>query len=191
ILLSVFVKWLPHDAETRAQAQVKEHADAFTAALHAYDFEGVRFHEAQLEILSPADTTHYRGLEAKLKLIRDVFTRPARLEPIEGLKDSQAQVGEVEALIGSDDPDVMIVKAYVLWQVGASRKDEHEAAQLCAQALDAGATRPAADFLLAPLARNYLRAFLQDPFPGAGVSSLQASLDRAGPHGDLRPVPHP
>jgi hypothetical protein len=184
LLLMVVVKWLPHDAEARAQAQIKQHSDAFTAAWHAHDLEGVRFHEAQLELLSPGDTAHYRGLEAKLKLVRDVFTRPARLESLEGLKDIEAQVDEVEALIGTDDPDVMIVKAYVLWQVGASRKDEHEAAQLCAQALDAGASKAAGDFLLAPLARNYLRAFLQDPFPGADVASLQAALDRAGPDGD-------
>ncbi|HTJ43837.1 MAG TPA: hypothetical protein VL463_17140, partial [Kofleriaceae bacterium] len=178
-LMIVLSRWLPHDAESRAQAQIAEHRRAFDAALHAYDFVGVRYHEAQLEILAPDETTRDRGRAAKLELLRDVFTRPARLRSLDGIKDVVAQVTEVETLIGPDDPDVIVVKAYVLWQVGATRADEHEAAQLCVQAIDLGAKLPKGEFLLGALAKNYLRAFLHDPYSGADAADLRAALDRA------------
>jgi len=186
-LLYVMSGLLPRDAQKRAEAQRAAHEAAFEAALHAYDFTSVRYHEAQLEILAPNLAATYRGEEAKAELLRSVFTRPAQLESLEGIRGVVAEVDRVSAMVGGSDPDLLVVEGYVLWQVGSERADEYEAASLCATALQeadkAGAAR---DFQLAPLARNYLRAFLHDPYqPPAGgkgpsVSDLRTVLGRAG-----------
>ena len=58
------------------------------------------------------------------------------------------------------DPDVLTMKALVLWQVGTSKRDEHEAASYCARALRLSP----GGFALAPMARHYIRAFLNAPY---------------------------
>lgn len=150
---------LPRDAHDRADRQIAEHQDAMAAAMRAYDFDGVRYHAAQLELLDPAHATALHATAAKAELLRDVFTRPGRLDSMAGVRALATEVNEV-ASAAPGDRDVLVVEAFITWQVGASRGDEHDAAALCAQALDQGG-----DFLLAPLAASYLRAFLHDPYP--------------------------
>jgi hypothetical protein len=140
-----------------------------------------RYHESQLEILAPAQAAGglaaHRARLAKVELLHALFTRPGRLYTQPGLASLVAQVGEVEealhAVSPSPDPDVMIAKAFVLWQVGGTRDDEYEAATLCARALE----HPEG-VLLAPLARNYISAFLDDPY--APKDAAAPSLEELG-----------
>ncbi len=158
---------LPRDSEHRASQQVAQHETAFDAATRALDVIEARYHESQLEILAstqaPEQLAAYRGRLKKVELLHSLFTRPGQLYTQQGLANLVAEVGEVEeALHAVDrrpDPDVMIAKAFVLWQVGGTRDDEYEAATLCARALE----HPEG-VLLAPLARNYIAAFLADPY---------------------------
>jgi hypothetical protein len=169
---------LPRGARGRADAQIAHHERTFHDAARALDVIDARYHESQLELLVADDRRRlatYRGQLKKIELLHSLFTRPGQLHTPQGLANLVAQVAEVEAAIGDDDPDVMIAKAYVLWQVGGTRDDEYEAATLCASALRASmqaaqriASPPAgpahAGPHLAPLARNYILAFLQDPY---------------------------
>jgi hypothetical protein len=96
------------------------------------------------------------------------------------------KVAEVERLFGDEqDPDVLVIKALMLWQVGTQRRDEHEAASLCARAVRVGRGR----FVLQPMAVNLLRSFLEAPYiaPDApfgrdaeAISDLEAALGVAG-----------
>jgi hypothetical protein len=183
---------LPRGAQGRADAQVAHHERTFHDAARALDVIDARYHESQLELLVADDRRRlatYRGQLKKIELLHSLFTRPGQLHTPQGLANLVAQVAEVEKAIGDNDPDVMIAKAYVLWQVGGTRDDEYEAATLCASALRASmqaASMQAASMqaasaqrdasargapaheatgpLLAPLARNYILAFLQDPY---------------------------
>ena len=186
-LLYFMSGWLPRDAQRRADAQRTAHETAFAAALAAYDFTSVRYHEAQLEILAPDQSETFRGEAAKAELLRTVFTRPAQLESLGGIRDLVAEVDRVSTMVGPADPDLLVVKGYILWQVGSRRADEYEAATLCAKALEeAPAGGHAGDFQLAALARSYLRAFLHDPYQppagsaGPGVDHLRQVLGPAG-----------
>lgn len=173
LLLNFLASYLPRASEHRASEQVAQHDTAFDAAARALDVIDARYHESQLEILVPGKIARYRGRLKKVELLHSLFTRPGQLHTQEGLANLVAEVGEVEAALragesalaagdaalGPGDPDVMIAKAYVLWQVGGTRHDEYEAAMMCARALQhpGGA-------LFAPLARNYISAFLEDPY---------------------------
>lgn len=175
LLLNFLSSYLPRDSERRARAQIASHAAAFDAAARALDVAEARYHESQLEILAPGDLAGYRGRLRKVALLHSLFTRPGQLHTRQGLADLVAEVGEVEAALGTADPDVMIAKAYILWQVGGTRDDEYEAATLCATALGAGGSP-----LLAPLARNYVSVFLDDPYaPRDGTAASLDELARA------------
>jgi hypothetical protein len=171
--LYVLSDYLPRDSERRAREQIASHETAFEGAARALDVIDARYHESQLELLAADRTAQYRGRLKKIELLHSLFTRPGQLHTPKGLASLVAQVAEVEAAIGNNDPDVLIAKAYVLWQVGGTRDDEYEAATLCAAAL-----RHGRGALLAPLARNYIAAFLDDPYTPRDAE--QASLAELG-----------
>jgi hypothetical protein len=175
LLLNFLAGYLPRDSERRAREQLAAQVAGFDAATAVLDVTEARYRESQLEILAPSDLARYRGQLKKVALLHSLFTRPGQLHTEQGLAGLVAEVAEVEAAIGPTDPDVMIAKAYVLWQVGGSRDDEYEAAGLCAAAL-----RSPAPARLAPLARNYIAGFLADPYPlhDAGGPSID-ELTRA------------
>jgi hypothetical protein len=158
---------MPRDAQQRSAAQVAEHAAALTNAVRAYDFTAVRYHQSQLEILRPGDPS-FRGIARKAELLRDVLDRPARLSSAEGLRGIETELEAARALI-PDDPDLLVIEAYVIWQIGTTRGDELAAADLCARAL---AIEPASftarfqpsTFMLRALAENYVRRFRHDPY---------------------------
>jgi hypothetical protein len=159
LVLSFLSNHLPRGSELRAKNQLALHEKAFETAARSLDVVGARYQESQLEILAPERIDTYRGHLKKAELLYSLFTRPGQLHTQQGLANLVAQVGDVEAALGAEDPDVTIAKAYVLWQVGGTRDDEYEAAMLCARAL-----RHAGSPLLAPLARNYIAMFLDDPY---------------------------
>jgi hypothetical protein len=176
LLLNFLAGYLPRDSERRADHQLEVQLAAFDAATGALDVTEARYRESQLEILAPSDLARYRGQLKKVTLLHALFTQPGRLHTEQGLASLVAEVADLEAAIGTTDPDVMIAKAYVLWQVGGTRDDEYEAVALCAAAL-----RSATPSLLAPLARNYIAAFVADPYPqhDPGGPSID-ELTRAG-----------
>ena len=100
--------------------------------------------------------------------MRDVLARPTLLSNASGISSVVQRVMAVERLLGATpDADVLTVKALVLWQVGQSRIDQHEAASLCARALRLRQR----GFALAPLARSMIEDFLAVPYfaDGGGV----------------------
>jgi hypothetical protein len=169
---------LPRGAAARAEAQCDDHKVAFAHAIKSLDLADARFHEAQLEILEAGATQHYRAELAKAELLHTVFTRPAKLQTLDGISDVVQQVARVEAMLSAkDDPELLIVKAFMLWQVGGTLDDEHEAAQLCAQAIEAYSAAPDGRFSLGPLAKGYLRAYLYHAAAPADLSRLRAALE--------------
>jgi hypothetical protein len=167
--------WLPTGARDRAAQQVADHERALHAAFDAYDFRAVRYELAQLEVLRPPSLPAARAVARKSALFERVFLRPGALQSLQGVREIMHETLEVERLVGPDDPDLLVVQAFVLWQVGSTRHDELEAAALCARALRVAA-RPGTRFHLAGLARNYVTAFLHDPYEVAGGNGLTEAL---------------
>ncbi|HEY6179459.1 MAG TPA: hypothetical protein VIX73_33620 [Kofleriaceae bacterium] len=165
--LKLLAEHLPRDSERRSCELIAQHDTAFAAAVHAFDVSEARYHESQLEILVPGNITGYRAQLKKTELLHSVFTRPGQLRSQHGLAALVAEVAEVEAAVGTGDPDLQIAKAYVLWQVGGTRDDEYDAATLCANALRTGGA------LLAPLARNYIAMFLARPYRPRNASAAE------------------
>jgi hypothetical protein len=159
-----FAKRLPMPSEKRAEQQIAVEEKALEHSLQSFDFTKVKYHVAQLEILRPATAVTYRGLALKAELVRTIMLRPGLLRSMDGLREVVARVEAAEVHIGADDPDVLTLKAYVLWQVGSLRQDEREAARLCARALEQEGER-LGGFLLRPLAIHYLDTYLFHPLP--------------------------
>jgi hypothetical protein len=178
-LLWLLAGHLPKNAEERAAQQVRHHEQALGAALAGYDFAGVEYHASQLGVLRPDASVTTRVIVRKADLLQTIFTRPAVLQTVGGIRQVMASIAAIERELPGGDADVLVLQAYVLWQVGATRHDEYEAAVLCADALE----RPRGDlpggFMLGALAYNYLGAFLHDPYyPPEGSGVTAADLDR-------------
>jgi hypothetical protein len=165
--LAVLVLWaladrLPVGAARRLAALRAEHEAALATSLDELDFTRVRYHASQLEILAPEAGRRHRALVAKAELMRDLLMRPTWLASPEGLGQATRRVLTIEGLLGpAPDPDVLVLKAFVLWRVAEHRDGEREAADLCAQALRIAP----GGFALGPLARHYVRAYLHQPHP--------------------------
>jgi len=168
------VRILPRGADARGQALISVHERGLEASLEAFDFAQARYHAAQLEILKPDVVTH--GIALKSELIHTVFTQPSLLHSPEGVAQLQAQLLTVErCFVGFEDPDLLTIRAHVQWQAGRTRRDEYDAAELVARALEqspsdapgAGARR----FLLRGLAQNYLLDFLHAPYAPAASAA--------------------
>jgi hypothetical protein len=152
---------LPFGARTQAAEFAAMHRREMTASLARFDFSRVRFHASQLEILLPEQGAYYQAMSGKAALLRDVVVRPALLATDQGVGQIVERVQALERQLGDRaDPDVLTMKAMVLWQVGTSKRDEHAAASYCARALRLSP----GGFALAPLARHYIRAFLNAPY---------------------------
>jgi hypothetical protein len=167
-ILLVLYRQLPLGAQQKARELVAHHEQALEESLATFEFARVRYHASQLELLRPGASRRYRALAAKGELMRDVLARPTLLASASGISSVVERVMAVERLLGTaPDADVLTVKALVLWQVGQSRADQHEAASLCARALRLRQR----GFALAPLARSMIEDFLAAPYfaDGRGV----------------------
>ncbi|MEE9384704.1 MAG: hypothetical protein V3V08_14965 [Nannocystaceae bacterium] len=152
---------IPIGAQKDLAALVEDHQVGYERSLRGFDLLRARFHAAQLELLDPGPASMARAKTEKVNLVRMLFGRPTSLATPEGQAAIEAQILKVERALGdTPDPDVLVVKAFVLWRGGESRLDEHRAASLCARALR---MRPGG-FALSPLARNYIHNFLHAPF---------------------------
>lgn len=171
-VLFLLYQRLPLGARREAQELTRTHQQELERSLAQLELGRVRFHASQLEYLAPSGNERYRALAAKAELLRDLFARPTLLATDAGQTDLARRLDEVRRLDGSgEDPDLLVVQAMLIWHSGATRADEHRAASLCARALR---TRPGG-FPLAPLAREYVEAFLVAPVasrPGPAVESL-------------------
>jgi hypothetical protein len=164
--IAVLVIWMLYDrlplgARAKATDLANMHRREMTASLARFDFSRVRYHASQLEILVPEQGAYYQAMSGKAALLRDLVMRPALLATDQGVAQIVERVQALERQLGDRaDPDVLTMKALVLWQVGTSKRDEHAAASYCARALRLSP----GGFALAPLARHYIRAFLHAPY---------------------------
>ncbi|MCW5807597.1 MAG: hypothetical protein KIT31_34900 [Deltaproteobacteria bacterium] len=166
---------LPKDSVRRAAAQVAQQRSAFDAAVDALDVVAARYHASQLEILEPEHAAAHRRRLSRLVLLHSVFTRPGQLRTIEGLTELVTRVTALEAAL-PNDPEIAIAKGHILWQVAGTRDEQYEAATLCAAGLE-----HAPSSWLAPLARNYIVRFLDDPYePPAGGMTVARLAAIAG-----------
>ncbi len=195
-VLTLLYHRLPLGARHEAAALLRTHEAGFAESLQRFDFARARFHASQLEYLAPDDPVVHGGLLAKTEVLRDVFLRPTILATETGVAGLWQRITETDRIFGPQpDPDLLVVKAMLLWQTGASRRDELRAASLCARALR---VRPrAGGFTLAPLARAYIETFVDAPFREADASlgrdsytveDLQAVLDYAPPVEPTHPL---
>src|SRR5262245_29191734 len=154
--------FLPLGPRRNAERLVAVHEKALQASVRALDFTRVRYHAAQLTVLAPESDRPHRALALKAGLVRSVFTGLGLLHRPEGVRQVAADLEQVEAAYREafddpkkEEPDVQIVKGYVLWQLANSRDNEYDAVELCARALE---TEVPKDWpvLLRPLAINYL-----------------------------------
>jgi hypothetical protein len=152
---------LPLGARAQATELAAMHRREMNASLARFDFSRVRFHASQLEILVPEQGAYYQAMSGKAALLRDLVARPALLATAKGRSEIVERVRALERELGQRaDPDVLTMKALVLWQIGDSKADEHAAASYCARALRLSP----GGFALAPLARHYIRDFLHAPY---------------------------
>ena len=152
---------LPLGARKQAAELAAMHRREMNASLARFDFSRTRFHASQLEILLPEQGAYYQAMASKASLLRDLVMRPALLATPQGAGQIAQRLQTLEHQLGERaDPDVLTMKALVLWQVGDSKRDEHAAASYCARALRLSP----GGFALAPLARHYIRAFLHAPY---------------------------
>jgi hypothetical protein len=161
LVIYVLYDRLPLGARAQAAELAAMHRREMTASLARFDFSRVRFHASQLEVLVPEQGAYYQAMAGKAALLRDLVARPALLATDQGVSQIVERVQALERQLGDRaDPDVLTMKALVLWQIGTSKRDEHAAASYCARALRLAG----AQFALAPLARHYIRAFLHAPY---------------------------
>lgn len=195
-VLFVLYHQLPLGAAARSNELVERHKKELRESLALFEFSRVKFHASQLELLLPEDSRTFRADAAKAELIRDVFSRPALLASESGVASVVERVQTVERLKGDEpDTDLLVVKAFVSWQVGRFRRDEHEAASLCARAFRVSP----AGFALAPLARSLIQDFLATPYIAANtplgrdsetMSFLRGVLTRVEPDRADFPLAH-
>lgn len=195
-VLFLLYQQLPLGAAGKATELVERHKKELRESMALFEFSRVKFHASQLELLLPDDARVYRAEAAKAELIRDVFSRAALLSSESGVASIVERVQNVERLKGDQpDADLLVVKAFVLWQVGSFRRDEHEAASLCARAFRVSPE----GFALAPLGRSLIQDFLTTPYFRANtplgrdsetLSFLRGVLTRIEPDRPDFPLAH-
>ena len=166
---------LPLGARAQAEKLAELHRTAMNDGLARFDFSRVRYHASQLELLVPDQGAYYQAMAGKAALLRDLVMRPALLATDKGVADIVERTRILERQLGRRaDPDVLTMKALVLWQIGDSKEDEHAAASYCARALRLSP----GGFALAPLARHYIRVFMYAPYlaPNTPYGRDQESL---------------
>ncbi len=163
---------LPGSARRQADAMVADQDAAYARALAAMDFQQARFHAALMQAIDSSNSG-YRAKFLKAELLRDLFTRVGLLSSVGGLNTVVFRVNQIESLGDANDPDLKVIKAFVLWQSGMTKSAEVEAATLCASALEQA--RNGTVFPLRPLALNYVLNYGARPDPAAEVPRADAA----------------
>jgi hypothetical protein len=170
--LFLLVYFLPGSARRKADALTAEQDAAYGRAVAAMDFQQARFHAALMEAVDSSNST-YRAKFLKAELLRDLFNRPGIVSTVAGLNGAILRVNQIESLGAANDPDVSVIKAFILWQSGMTKGAEVEAARLCATALTSAAHD--GQFPLRSLALNYLLNYQARPDPAASIPAGNTS----------------
>jgi hypothetical protein len=186
-LLYGVYRWLPLGAEQEALELTASHLRELDASAARLDYSGARFHASQLRFLDPSVAARAEALAEKVGLVRDLAARPTLLSTRESVQAFEARLDALEPLLGPrPDPDALVMRAMVRWELGPTRVDEHVAASLATRALRLGF----AGFALAPLARAYVEAYLDAPSvvergwsrDSATLEEMRMALARAVPN---------
>jgi hypothetical protein len=169
ILCGLFWITGPHGDVSKLSSQ---HDQAYRAAMRALDFRQARYHAAQLKILDASNQT-YLGYEMKANLLQDVLMRPALYQTLSGLRELSFRMSQAQSYLG-DDPDVRVVGAFVAWNSGGTKAHQYVSAVLCADALSNHSKNQEAsgEFVLRPLAIEYLKDYLLNPLPDELIKVL-------------------
>ena len=161
-LFFVFIQFIPSGSSDKL---VETHLRELHRSLAALDLTEAKYHVSQLKILDPTNAA-YRAYAMKIDLVRDVLSRPALYQTSVGINRTLSRIEQAELqLEPQHDRDIDTLKAYILFRTNPSRQSEHDAAMICAAALE----RADADdgFALQPLAVNFVQNYLTHPLPSA------------------------
>jgi hypothetical protein len=180
-------RWLPLGAVREAEQLTALHLKEIEESAARLDYAGARFHASHIQFLKPEVAARAMAEAEKVGLLRDLADRPTLLATRDAVGAFEARVRAIEPLLGPrPDPDVLVMRAIVLWETGETRVQEHVAASLAARALRLAPR----GFALAPLARAYVAAFLDAPYleqvgrlgrDEASLEELREALDAAAP----------
>lgn len=161
LVLLVLHRWLPLGASREADELTQLHLRSLAASAASFDVAAARFHASHITYLEPEAAAEATASAERVGLLRDLAYRPTLLATPSGVAAFEQRLRDVESKLGArPDPDVLVMRALLRWQTGATRADEHVAASLAARALRLAPR----GFALAPLARSCLAAFLAAPY---------------------------
>lgn len=176
VLFVIFVQFIPMGTTETLE---RMHLAEMHRSLRGLDLTEAKYHASQLKVLDPTNSA-YRGYALKIDLLRDVLSRPALYQTAAGIHQTLARIEQAELQLGEQkDRDIETIKALIVFRTNPSRASEHDAAMLCAAALERevpeavearmfGRDKPAhmpsdGGFALQPLAVNYVENYLAHP----------------------------
>jgi hypothetical protein len=160
VLFLLFMQFIPSGSSEQLE---HSHLEDMQRSLVMLDLTEAKYHASQLRILDPANAK-YRAYMVKIDLMRDVLSRPAMYQTAGGIHQTLARIDQAERAFDEEhDRDVDTLKALILFRTNPSRQNEHDAAMLCASALQRGGERD--EFGLRPLAVNFVQNYLSHPLP--------------------------
>ncbi len=171
-LANAYVWWNQNQARQRV---VDDYTQSYTENFNNIRFDDAVFYANQLHVFDPSDL-QATARDAKIRLIRDIFSRPALYRSGE-VSDvlgrlSSAQSNFITAT-GKRDLDLDILLGFIAWQRGADRFSEYMASCALASTLAAYQAKNADEMVvLLPFAEYYLRSYLVNPLPDEVVSAL-------------------
>jgi hypothetical protein len=192
LLFVIFAAVIPSGS---SGALEQAHLQALQRTLQSLDLTEARYHASQLKVLDPTNPV-YRGYAMKIDLLRDVLSRPALYQTPAGIHQVVFRIEQAESEVAPQrDPDIETLKALVVFRTNPSRQNEHDAAMLCAAALQApapsrwsvaslfGRSKPKATpadggFALQPLALSYVENYLSHPL---AQNAIQTSPEKDAP----------
>jgi len=189
VLFVIFIQFIPVGTTEKLEQM---HLAEMHHSLSGLDLTEAKYHASQLKVLDPTNSA-YRGYVLKIDLLRDVLSRPALYQTAGGIQQTLARIEQAELQLGSQrDRDVETLKALILFRTNPSRGSEHDAAMLCAAALERvvpehfeagmfGRKKPLhmpsdGGFALQPLALGYVENYLSHP-----LAEVDAETDADAP----------
>jgi hypothetical protein len=190
-LFFVFIQFIPAGS---SEELVQTHKRELQRSLAALDLTEAKYHASQLKILDPTNAA-YRGTSLKIDLVRDVLSRPALYQTTAGIHQTLSRIEQAERQFDPQhDRDVDTLKALILFRTNPDRQSEHDAAMLCAAALER--TDGGDGFALQPLAVNFVQNYLSHPLPEAqteelkeySAAALESLVSKNAMHPELTPL---
>lgn len=186
---------MPSGSAEAMNALVETHETSYVSSLAALDFRRSTFHAGQLCVLDPSQT-RYRAYLQKASLMRDVFSRPNLRSTLSGLSDVSFRLDQVDSLMrqsGHSDPDLDVLKAFLIWESGPVRLQEYTAAVYARQAIDqmvlnaSDTNTDLKQHTLSLLALNYLDNYMSNPLPDRVLQEAIIAKNKAA-SGDSKEI---